>query len=56
MKALSHVKVVQFFVPVVAVSLNVGADLIMDALVHEPHDEAGNRILLRQASGFEDNA
>ena len=55
-KTLSHVKVIQLFVPVEVVLLNVGADLVMDTFVREPHDEAGNRILLRQAGGFEDDA
>ena len=56
MKALSHVEVVQLFVPVETILFNMGADLIIDAFVLEPHDEAGNRVLLRQASGFEDDA
>ena len=56
MKALGHVEVVQFLRPVEAILLNLGADLGLDAFMPEPHDEAGHRVLLRQANGFEDDA
>ena len=56
MKALGHIEVVQLFVPVEAILFNMSANLVIDAFVLEPHDESGNRILLRQSSGFEEDA
>ena len=55
MKTLRHIKIVQFFIPVTTILLHRRTNLVINALAFEPHNKAGNRILLWQSRRFENN-
>jgi hypothetical protein len=55
MQAFSHVEIVQFFIPVKAVLLDMMANGLIDTFILEPHDEPSDRILLGKADRFEEN-